>query len=629
MAKRWTLLVLVILLALVLGFVTFTPHQAVIVVTKVGYWVLLLSFGAFLASVRTLVSWTTLRSAWIAGGWKIVLFIVALSGLLHVQERHGFKVLMDEVVLLSASMRMSESRESTMVYRGHNLGVNFVPLQGGLDKRPLFYPFVLSLLHDATGYRPSNAFWLNVLLTPLFFGLLYLVTARLVGKGGGVAAVLLMATVPLLTQTMTSGGFELMNLVMILAVLLLGMEYARMPSSNALSAFCVSGTLLAQVRYESVLAVIPVGLVVLFVWWRQRKVDLPMPVILCPLLLILFPLQYNVFTLNPDMWQLSDRPSGDGVFGISYLQQNLGHALNYFWSFDKDQPSSPWVFVLGVAGVSFSVLVFVGRVKKVLNGEPQRAVWMAFFWYLLAHTVLMLAYFWGRFDDVLTARLSLPTQLMMVLSFVVVFPELAGRRRLWMQLSIASGLVLFVWTMPVLKKRSYTYTNMLAQTCEWLAEFVARERVADRNILVIDPHLPLWWGVHKVPSMTIDALAHRESEFIYHHERKTFDDIVVVQRYLVEDFKTGSIVPAASHDLRGVFELETLDQIFHTPVYVMRISRVVSVDAEALDQWADHRIKLNQTRVSDESGVRPESDEDARRKLKESEYINEWLSKLP
>src|SRR5690606_27299935 len=159
--------------------------------------------------------------------------------------------------------------EASMVQRGYSLGTNFVLFQGDLDKRPLLFPFLVATLHDLTGYRPENSFIFNAILTPVLFGLLYLVARGVSGVGGGVSAVLLFATIPLVTQTIAGGGFEALNLVMILVVTHLGMRYAAEPSSSRLCAFCLSGVLLAQVRYESVLFVVPVAMAIGYVWWRE------------------------------------------------------------------------------------------------------------------------------------------------------------------------------------------------------------------------------------------------------------------------------------------------------------------------------------------------------------------------
>jgi len=159
----------------------------------------------------------------------------------------------------------------------------------------------------------ANAFVLNALLSLVFIALVFLVGRRLGGIKAGVAAVLLVASIPLVHQNVASSGFELLNLVMILAVLWLGMRYAERPDTDRLGAFVLAGILLAQTRYESALFVVPVGCVILYMWWRQGTVDLSWPIMVAPLLLVIVPLHFNVFKLATTSWQLSDIPARNPV----------------------------------------------------------------------------------------------------------------------------------------------------------------------------------------------------------------------------------------------------------------------------------------------------------------------------
>jgi hypothetical protein len=70
-----------------------------------------------------------------------------------------------------------------------------------VDKRRHFYPFLVSLAHDVTGYRPSNAFVVNAVLGVLFLGRVYGWGVVLGGPRHGMLAVLLISTLPLLAQS--------------------------------------------------------------------------------------------------------------------------------------------------------------------------------------------------------------------------------------------------------------------------------------------------------------------------------------------------------------------------------------------------------------------------------------------
>ena len=68
---------------------------------------------------------------------------------------------------------------------------------------------------------------------------------------------------------------------------MLGVRYVEKRDAAALTAFCFAGLLLAQVRYESVIFLLPVTLVVLWTWSREGRPVLSWPILVAPLLMVL------------------------------------------------------------------------------------------------------------------------------------------------------------------------------------------------------------------------------------------------------------------------------------------------------------------------------------------------------
>lgn len=587
---RWWLFGLIALLAIVFGFISYrqAPGAAVSLVRRFGYWQILIVSGLFAWTLveslkadarQSLASWRS----WIGPG----ALILGSAVFLHVQESHGFKIVMDEVVLQLTAMRMHFEREVSVVVRGYDLVGNFTPLAAYVDKRPLFFPFLVSTLHDLTGYRLDNSLILNGLLTPVLTGLTYATCRRLAGAAAGVAGVLLLVSIPLVHQNATGAGFELLNMVMIMATIWLGMRYAEQPDTHRLGAFLFSGILLAQTRYESALFVFPVGAVLAYVWWRQRKVDLAWPVMIAPLLVIIIPLLNNVFKVSEASWQLNDIQGADQPFGLRYFSDNVGHALNFLFATDRIQPNSFLVSALGIIGVAFFILVLVRQRREILTSRPGQAAFACFILGLIAHTALMLLYFWGKFDDPVIRRLSLPLHLLLILSFVAILPQLVPSPRRWRYLSFATLAFIVSVTSPTVAMHRYNQENFAARWNNWLYDYLAK-LPAGTTALAIDRHSGIQWFSHGLSSMPVDALFANPEKYAFHFKNRSFQNFLVVQ-VLGSDFTNITRFPTVDDDVGDGLTLETVAEVTMSPVYHMRLSRVVAVDVEKIKESRKRR----------------------------------------
>jgi 4-amino-4-deoxy-L-arabinose transferase-like glycosyltransferase len=617
---RWCLFGLIALLAIVFGFISYrhAPGAAVSLVRRFGYWQILTVSGLFawtvveslMADVRqSLAAWRS----WIGPG----ALILGAAAFLHVQEPHGFKIVMDEVVLQLTAMRMHFEREVSVVVRGYDLVGNFTALAGYVDKRPLFYPFLVSTLHDLTGYRLGNSLLLNVLLTPVLTGLIYLTCRRLAGAAAGVAGVLLLVSIPLVHQNATGAGFELLNMVMILATIWLGMRYAEQPDTHRLGAFLFSGILLAQTRYESALFILPVGAVLGYVWWRQRRLDFPWPVTIAPLLLIIIPLHFSVFKVSEASWQLNDIQGAEQPFGLGYFSDNVGHALNFLFATDRIQPNSFLVSALGIVGVAFFILVLVRQRREILVSRPGQAAFACFILGLIAHTALMLLYFWGKFDDPVIRRLSLPLHLLLILSFVAILPQLVPSPSRWRYVSFATLVFIVSVTSPVVAMHRYNQENFAARWNNWLYDYLAK-LPAGSTALAIDRHSGIQWFSRGLSSMPVDVLFAAPEKYEFHFKNRSFQNFFVVQ-VLGSDFDKNTRYPTVDDEVGDGLTLETVAEVTMSPVYHMRLSRVLAVDVEKIKEWRQRR----ETAVHITPEIKSAIDKG------NSNAVDTWFRKLP
>lgn len=612
-STRLVLVSLIGLLAVVLGFFIFSPTQALTVATFGAYWIILVAIALW-----GLMLWRIARDWW--AGWKFtwqaggcILLVLACGTLLQLHEPRGFKILMDEIMLLGSSMSLHLDKSPLVPIRGNDLQGAFQLLSGILDKRPLFFPVLLSMVHDVAGYRPANAWYLNGVLTYVFLGLSFLIGQRIAGRRGGVVAVLLLTSLPLLSQQATGGGFELLNLVMQAATLLLGIRYVERNDDVSLSAFCLATVLLAQTRYESVLFILPVAALVAWMWWRHREVRLPWPVMICPLLLVPYPLQHRVFDVRAESWELSSRPGYESVFSPAYIPENLGHALAFFFDFTRNAPNSPLLAVGGLLALPFFLLALVRKARDLRGAAPTDVVLVFFSAGFVALTGLLMCYFWGKFDDPVIRRLSLPQHLFMAIAVVALLAHVRAAPRVWTGMIVGIVAFLFAWSIPVMARHTYTLQHTSGREVAWRQEFIRRHLATD--FMVID-NSSIIWLTHEVASTPMPYARARRDAISFLMRNRSFSAIYVFQRFDVDE-RTNQLMLKKEEDLGPEFTLETVEERRLGVLSLSRISKVVAVKAGPADP-ADAR------ETEDFSKLTPAEREKIRAK-----YFETWLRNLP
>ena len=150
-----------------------SPDTAEYLVGSFGYY-----FAAIVFVVWAGLGFSILRDKRLESfSSKRILKILALVGaatyISLALEPAEFKVVMDEPLLAATAQSMHHDRMALIAGRGVDVNGYYNLLDGSVDKRPLLYPFLVSVLHDLTGYRVSNSFLLYALFTPFFWLLIW------------------------------------------------------------------------------------------------------------------------------------------------------------------------------------------------------------------------------------------------------------------------------------------------------------------------------------------------------------------------------------------------------------------------------------------------------------------------
>jgi hypothetical protein len=561
--------------AVVAGRFVLTETQAIAAVAKGGYWVMLAAFALFLAALwrtarRALPEWRPSRAD--AGALALV---IACSVLWAAHEKHGFKILADEELLLGTSMGIHYDREIGYPARATDATGPLLLSLKVVDKRPFFFPFVVALVHDFTGYRPTNPFWVNTVLGAVFLALVYVLGWQIArSRWAGALLVLLFAGLPLAAQQAAGGGFELLNLVMIATVLLAARRYARAPDEDSLEVLCLAAVLLALTRYESVVFVLPVAALALWGWSRAGRVIITWPVVLAPVFLLPYVLQNRVFSANASAWELGSIKGADAPFALHYVPDNLGHALAFFFSTDGYQANSIYFAALGLLALPFLLLLTVRTLRESRAAADGADVGSAFVVLgLMGIAALLMLYFWGQFDHPVIRRLSLPVHLLFAVAIATVGARLIRSPRGW-QFALG-GAIAALWfqALPMMAQKAYAWDYTPGIEMAWREEFL--KKFPARDYLFIDQD-STFWITQRMPATPIKQATERKDGLAYHLRNHSFSAMYVFQRFAVNP-ETGALTLDAADDVGPDFELEPVVEKRIATLHLARISRVTAI----------------------------------------------------
>jgi hypothetical protein len=363
---------------------------------------------------------------------------------------------------------------------------------------------------------------------------------------------------------------ELLNGVMILAAIALGLAWLRRLDEPGLGAFVLGVVLLAQTRYESVIFVLPAGLLVLAGWWRAGRIVLPWPAIVAPLLLVPYALQNKVFAHTPALWELHDNLNSR--FGWQYVPGNIGHAFLFLFNTGPQLANSFYLAGLGCAALAWCLWRLIRARPSLREAEPARLALAAFSLGIFANLTLLLFYFWSHFDDPIASRFSLPLHL--VFAFAAVLMAAGLDRRIPATRLAMLGALVFTCGVTTAHYAQHRYSQQGTDEIIWEHQFLAARGPGDRLVISNKSSIP--WLVDKIPSILIDRAELVVDRLRYHLDHGTYREVIVTQG-LRPTTENGDHQVPPDERLPAEFHLETLAEK-HFGTKIDRVSRLVSID---------------------------------------------------
>jgi len=515
------------------GFLTHSAAAAGTYLEDYGY------YGVMVTAMLWLVMLWRSRSpaglAFLGDGWReiwrrygvLFVWIILLSLVAGLSGRYSNKVLYDEAVLQSTAFDMHFFRNAGTVIRGYEVEGVFTPFTAYLDKRPFFYPFMVSLTHDLTGYRTVNAFVFNNLLLPAVLLLFYWVGLGFGRREAALAGTVCFGASALLAQNAMGAGMDMLNVAMFLLTFGLAAHYLRAPGERRLSALILSCVLLAQTRYESALYVLPVALVILEGWRRSRRIILPWVAVAAPLFLIPVALHQTYLSGTPLLWELRD--DMNSRFGFEHLINNLQHAYAFFFDVSGTLLNAVGLSVMGFAAFGWALWVLARSWRRLGHAQPSVLVTFLFGFTTIANLGLLMFYFWGELDDPIVSRLVLPFHAILGLAIVWALAQFNPAIRLRVAHWVTLVAVVTYLAFGLRATALFNDINQLADEITWEENWVDQRAPVPRMIITNKSALP--WLLRKEPALSFDVLPGRLEGIRFHMMAGTFREVLVFQYY--------------------------------------------------------------------------------------------------
>jgi hypothetical protein len=565
------LLITVAGLVLAARFLAIDQSMAARLIVKYGYWAIALTSAGFvILLVRQLPTMSGILK--LCKAHRAGLLCVLLAGAyFQAHEPREFKVLFDEFVISGVARNMHFDREPTYPARGNYLDGRLFIMASGLDKRPFFFSFIISLAHDLTGYRPENVFYINACMAMALLLLVYAFGFTIGGARLGCLGVLILAGLPLLAQNATAGGLELTNLVMIVTLYFLGRFYFRSPGTQGLDLFIFAAVLLAQVRYESILYILVVPAVVCCKWLLEKRITLTWLSVFSPAMLLTPLLVNKVFLSNTLFFQTGP---GQAFMSVHYLLDNVEVALFYLFYPSFDSTNSVLLSGLGVLGMAFFVFLTGQKIKEWFLQRKEDLVLAFIFVVTCLDTTVALCIFWGHWDDPIVSRFSLPLQLLMVILTLRITGEFLKSRLLPKCTLVIAGMWIVLFSAPSSTRLFQTNHMLTAREYSWLFEYLAHKDPVSTLTITGSCIGPI---LHGMPAISIAAAKQGRWQLKTCLDEGIYKEIIVFQRFKM-DYDSGKYVEEDPTLLGDGFKMETIAEKRFVPDRISRISRLVDVD---------------------------------------------------
>ena len=502
--------------------------------------------------------------------WKGILISFLLASVVFVSVPKYFRVLSDETNLLSVAKSMTYSKNVQNITEGRWYYEMFwATPTTGTEKRPFLFPFFTSLVHNLLGYHVENVFILNYFALWAMLFLLFIAIQSSLGDLWAACGLILVVAQPVIDLSATSASFEIFNFLFIIASFLALRGFLNDPQHKTFIALVMTLIMLANVRYESILFLVIV-LVVLGVTGRIKPKFFTQS----------FNYALAMFFLLPLIWQrvLLASESDSNLVGGSWVKafsfENAQHNILLFFQYIL-QPSGQlgYAGVVNIAGIVALVLlglqVLFKKVTSSLSAprnDTAQILLICSSTSLLVLFLIVIFYQGGINDHPLNGRFYIPILVAFSIAPIYFFANLFKDKQKLLAPVFIGCLVAFGFYHPVAVEDRLTNTLIIIREYKYVESFLKKN--ADKNTLVI------WGRPGELIVSNYGAISYGTANQEVDTILGQFKNHLYSRIYAIQSIAYSNNAPLSDNVIDPRYKLDTIDQLQITGEYYFRISSV-------------------------------------------------------
>jgi hypothetical protein len=552
--RSYTLIAASILIALstlIFGLIDLEMGKKLVM--NCSYYVIFIMSGFWL-----FLSWPFFKTT-LSGKTKAILISLFLTIMVFVSIPPKYRVLSDETNLLSVSQSMTFRRDISNVTQSKFYYGNLNVIQGDLPTRPLLFPFFTSMIHTVAGYRYQNVFVLNAIVLLALLTLTFIVVESSLGTLSAISANLLLLSIPTLTLSATSGGFDLFSLFFFALSLVTLDRFIKENSTQNFGMLLINLIMLSQIRYESI-AYVTLILGTLLIFGKikiEQFTKNPFLIAASPFFILPMLLQRK---LTPNTFE---NPPGVPPFSIDHLIKHAGNLIDGMVNVKPDYPYPSYLNWISAILLVVMIIRISPKIKKFFT-RPELLFTGLILSLVIISLMIVLSHHFGLFPHPTQARLFLVFLTFLALipvAFRKFFPELLSERKLF-----AIAAVSFALYHPVATQGRFT--NALTMVRETEDEYRFLNQIDDQKILIITDR-PGQFTVINTGAVGFGFANANKTSLIADLNRGLVNQIWVFQKF---SYDTGKPLPEQT--LANEFNLIPVQEFQVTATEFIRISKV-------------------------------------------------------